>query len=256
MEQIKAALKCKVCLEIFSSRPIILTCCFQTICFDHIAEFKIDAPKDESLVKCKLCNKEILEKEFPTNTIAEEFLRLKISELHFGKGYVKSKSTCDRVKKLLSEVECTVQDPKNFIYESIAVVKNKIDIKREEFKLKIDTESAAMIKQLDELKIECDNNLSTEIFKEKLNALNKNKELINTKLGKWTRGLSLLTNDAYKWESIRSKSVLAYYQMEYLLDGFKRDLMLNKELHLSYPFDLRVTNYDIAKYSFYFVYKS
>ena len=46
MEQIQETLKCKYCLETLSSKPVIITCCFQTICFDHIAAFKSHTAKE------------------------------------------------------------------------------------------------------------------------------------------------------------------------------------------------------------------
>ncbi len=228
MEQIHETLKCKYCLKTFSSRPIILTCCFQTICFDHITELKSDETKETSF-KCKLCDKEIVENIFPTNTIAEEFMKLKLNELDFGKDYTESKASCNCLKDLLEEVESTIKDPKNYIYATISKIKNRIDLKREELKLIIDNDCELMINQLNEFEKECNENLITNEVKEKLDKLNTNKEIFKIELDKWVENLNLLIIDSKRWEMIRSRSVLSFNQMENLLSDFRNDLLMNKE---------------------------
>ena len=239
MYQIKEALKCRFCYETLAYKPIILTCCFQTICFKHITEFKLDSNSaNGSLIKCKLCYKEIQSNEFPANTVAEEFMRLKIIELNFGKDYEMSKLSCDRLKILIDEIEATIKDPKHFIYESISELKSQIDLKREEIKLKIDTKCNAMINELTQFGKECDDNLNTKIFKDKVAMCKKSKNTIQSNLNKWTEDLEILIINTNKWESIRSKSVLTFNQMENLLIGIKNDLMLNKEFKFEFPYNI------------------
>ena len=235
MESILEILTCKYCKEIFKSTPIILNCCSETICQNHIDDFKENHQESFS---CHLCNKIIDQNIFPINKIAENFLKMNLHELNFGDQFNKSKNSCKKLEKVLKDLEDVKRDPENFIFDYVSNIKNDIDLKREELKLKIDKISNNSIKRIEDFEKKCYENLKTYLMGKKIAELNKEIATVKTKLIRWNNDLKLLVIDERNWDEIRLKSALQCNQLENLLNTFKSELILNNDCKFNKSLDI------------------
>ena len=65
----------------------------------------------------------------------------------------------------VNELQNLIEDPFNYIYESVAIPINKIDLEREILKDKIDFQCLLLVENLKKFKIECLSNTKTEGMK-------------------------------------------------------------------------------------------
>ena len=228
MDTVKEILTCKYCMEIYKSTPIILNCCSETICKNHIDEFRDKESDNNDSFVCRLCHTKSHQNAFPVNKIADKFVKMNIQKLEFGDKYNKPKNSCKNLEQLVKEFECIIKDPRNFIYEQISKVKFDIDLKREELKEKIDKISNQMIDKVVQYEKQCYENLSLDSLRINMIDFIGDVEKIKSKLHDWHHELDMLVIDNSKWENIRSKSIIQYNQLESLMNEFKNDLMLNK----------------------------
>ncbi len=236
MEVILEILKCKYCLKMFKSTPIILNCCSETICDDHISEFRSSDKKEA--FKCLLCNSTIEQECFPTNKIAEKFINMNLQNLEFGENYNRPKSCCKSLEVLINQFEDVNKDPENFIFDYVSKIKFQIEIKREELKEKIDRISNDLIKRIETFEIECYENLKSSTMKNKISDFNQEVDKVKEKLANWNHELEILIIDEKNWENIRSKSIILYNQLDNLFENFKSELILNKECKYDVSIDL------------------
>ena len=227
MDPILDILSCKFCMKMFNSTPIVLNCCSETICEDHIKEFRTS--NGNGLFTCMLCNSFNDQACFPTNKIAENLIKMNLQKLEFGENYNVPKNYCKNLEILINQYEDVNKDPKNFIFDYVSKFKFQIDVKREELKEKIDKVSNDLIKRVGNFETECYKNLKSKSMKKKISTFNKELEEIKGKLAKWNDQLKIMIIDEQNWENIRSKSIIKYNQLENLFENFKRELILNKE---------------------------
>jgi hypothetical protein len=94
MSQILDLLKCAFCLDIFTGPPIILPCCYKTVCEHHIENQDESATsKKRKLFTCILCDtSHDMDncKKFASNEIADKILKIEIADKYanFGDIYV------------------------------------------------------------------------------------------------------------------------------------------------------------------------
>ena len=236
MEPILEILTCKYCMKMFKSTPIVLNCCSETICEDHIAEFR--SINSNGSYTCLLCNNHTNQVSFPTNKIAEKFINMKLQQLEFGENYNRTRNYCKNLETLIKQYEDINKDPKNFIFDYVSQKKFEIDVKREELKEKIDKISNHLIKRIENFENECYKNLKSKTMKKKINAFNKELEKVKSKMSSWNNELQIMIIDEQSWENIRSKSIIQYNQLEHLFETFKSELILNKEFKYNKSIEL------------------
>ena len=152
MNKILNAIKCAICNQIIES-PVILSC-NDPICKKHVSN------QSNHLIRCEKCGDKhrIPSNGFQPLPFLEEIIKSEIGQLDFGSVHKEAKKSCESVKDSLNELEALLNDPYFFTYERISELKNSVQLKGEELKLKIDQE---MKKLLDRLRKSTKENLKS-----------------------------------------------------------------------------------------------
>jgi hypothetical protein len=214
MSKLQDILKCAMCKETFTSAPVILNCCYQTVCESHIVNDEVANNKKRKLFTCVLCDTshEMNNKIFVPNKTVEQLLEMElIKEMQIGKeknlGAVYDE-TIKEIKNLemsLQKINDLIKDPENFIYERISFLENCVDLRKENLKERIDKISNEMIQKLKNFQQECYENI------EKLNLENHTRGDLNQiekHLDEWTRDNKrvLMVSDDAKRNEILNKA--------------------------------------------------
>ena len=138
---IKEELTCQYCKNIYN-HPIILGCCFESICKHHIEELVDSSTK----FKCPLCHQENTNTNFKANKLIEELIK---RDLHQFKINPNNERVLNDLKTAIQNLETELKDPENIIYEQISELKRQVDLDRERIKSEIDTLADGFIQQLE-----------------------------------------------------------------------------------------------------------
>lgn len=107
-------------------------------------------------------------------------------------------------------------------------IRNEVELKREELKLKIDQEANRIVQLIDEYEEQCKHNWSTGNFLEKLRELEASIRDIRTKLNEWLNEFNTIDFNEGKWKSIKEKSDRIIIDLEQQVGVLKQDLLLNR----------------------------
>ena len=83
---IKEELTCKYCNEIYSN-PIMLSCCGENICKQHIDELILLSSPNTNKFTCPLCNEENANQNFCVNKLIERLLEKELHKLQIDTKY-------------------------------------------------------------------------------------------------------------------------------------------------------------------------
>ena len=109
MSQIRDLLKCAICKEIFTGTPIILPCCYKTVCEHHIEKQDESATsKKRKLFTCILCEtSHDMDncKKFASNETIENLLNIEIDKFaNLGDIYVHTNNQVKLLKDNFGKV--------------------------------------------------------------------------------------------------------------------------------------------------------
>ena len=184
MDRIRNAIKCAICLEILES-PVILPCS-DTICKKHVTN------QTNDLIRCEKCGIEhsIPTNGFPTLPFLEEIIKSEIGQLDFGSVHKEAKKSCESFEKALKEFEVLLKDPYFYTHGKISELKNIVQLKGEEIKLRIDQEMKKLIDRLEEYERQSKEYLSSNEFKEESNMLESEMKIAQSNLDSWLENLN------------------------------------------------------------------
>ena len=186
MNRIRDAIKCAICLEILES-PVILPCS-DTICKKHVTN------RDSDAIRCEKCG---VEHQIPTNGFTtlpflEEIIKSEIATLDLGSVHKEAKKSCESFEKDLKEFEVLLKDPNFYTHERISELKNSVQLKGEELKLRIDQETKKFIDDLEEYDRKTREYLSSNEFKEESKNLENELKTAQSNLDSWLESLNKL----------------------------------------------------------------
>jgi hypothetical protein len=204
-------LTCKKCKKFFLE-PVLLPC-KKNICKTHIYQ----ESNETNVYKCFFCkdDHQVPENGFIPNETANDIIKL---NLHLNEKTKEANELVDEFDVILSDLLSLGKDPENFIYEYISLTRNKVDLERERFILRINEISDKLLNQLKELENECNLNL-----KDHKNTLMKNFNDINFEQLK-----QLSTN----WKEEFRKPYLDDQRFDNLIDEIKKLLRENRHKNI------------------------
>jgi hypothetical protein len=210
-------LKCAMCKETFTSAPVILNCCYQTVCESHMVNDEVTKSKKRKLFTCALCDTshEMNNKKFVPNKTVQKLLEMElIKEIEIGKEknlgavYDLTNKEIENLELSFHKVNDLIKDPKNFIYERISSLKNSVDLRKEKLKARIDKICGEMIQKLENYQHECFENIKNlNLEKNSRDYLNE----VEKHLDEWTRDnkrVLLVSDDAKRNEILNKASEL------------------------------------------------
>jgi hypothetical protein len=184
MNKIANVVKCSLCHELLES-PVLLPCSCN-ICNKHV----INQNKD--LIRCEKCGVEhqIPTNSFHANNALQMLIKAEIAKLDFGSGHKSAKKSCESVEETFNELKLLLRDPGLYTHEKISELKNIVQLKGQELKLRIDEEMKKLMDRFDEYERESRRYLSTNEFKEESKKLEDELKTTQSNLDSWLECLN------------------------------------------------------------------
>jgi hypothetical protein len=220
-------------MDIFTGRPIILPCCYKTVCEHHIENQDESATsKKRKRFTCILCDTSHDQakcKKFATNETIENLLKIEIGEkfVNLGDVYLQTTNQLKSLEDNFRQVNDLIKDPKNFIYEKIHDLKRDVDLRKEKLKAEIDKTCAEMIAKLDEYQQECYENIpSLKLEENTSDALLQAQKYLD-EVTKDNKKLLIVSDDS-KRKEIQTKAKQLDIDLFVRCENLKEELMMNK----------------------------
>ena len=230
MSKLQDLLKCAMCNQTFTGKPILLDCCNVTICEHHIQD-NLTTNRKRRLFTCSLCEAThhmTNNKKFAPNKTIENLLEIEIvEEFDFGEIFSQTYDEINNLESSSQKINYLIKDPKNYIFKKISKLKRDVDLRREELKVKIDEISNEMIEKLNSFQQECYYNIDKIKIEEKTKDLVKE---IESDLDVWTKDnkrVLLISNDI-KRKEIHTKAIELDTKLFNRLKELKEELMMNQ----------------------------
>jgi hypothetical protein len=232
MSEIQDLLKCALCIDIFTGTPVILPCCYKTVCEHHTEnQDKTVACRKRKLFTCILCEtSHDMDncKKFASNETIEKLLKIQIDMLaNLGDIYVETINQIKSLEENFCKANNLIKDPKNFIFEKIHCIKREADLRKENSKKKIDEIYAEVIAKLDKYQQDCYENIQSLNLEDKFSDV-----LLEAQkyIDEWTKDnnqLLIVANDS-KRKEIQTKVKELDINLFARYETLKEELMMNK----------------------------
>jgi hypothetical protein len=133
IDQAKSLFDCCLCNNMIID-PITLVC-GNTICKDHIDKMIKDSTDKQKVFKCEMCNEEhsVPTGGFVVNKLLQKASEIKFHDFKLSPIFDECKQLIKETKESAAKIEAIANDPESFIYEYFSDLKNKVDLRREEF---------------------------------------------------------------------------------------------------------------------------
>ena len=133
---LKDLLTCNFCNCIFED-PVFLPC-HESICLKHVEEIK---PRDDSAdeIRCPFCAElhQIPSIGFSKNKRFAGLIDREYHKMDFGESHANATKLCKEYERDIGHYENLIKDPEALIHDDVAKLMNKIDLQREESKLRV-----------------------------------------------------------------------------------------------------------------------
>ena len=227
---LKRIFSCNYCNCILKS-PVILPCS-ETICQMHVEKMKIISKDSSSQeINCYFCKREhcIPNDGFPKDLKIAKLIENKFHQMDLGKEHKKAIDSCKEMEKMIDKLENLTKDPKIFLNGYFEKIVNKIDLFREEYKLKIDQWHENCFKEIQNHKKECLSKLQRDLPDENLIISNFkfNLDFCQKKLK-----IPELSNKTYSFQSISSNVESSSLVLEAKFDALQTEFLLGNKYGL------------------------
>ena len=229
IDQAKSLFDCSLCNKIIVD-PIALVC-GNTICKGHIDKMLITKCTNKTtMFKCEMCDKEhcVPEGGFVVNKLLQKASEINFHNFKLSPIFDECKQLIKETKESAAKIEAIANDPENFIYEYFSDLKNKVDLRREELKLKIDEYSNQVVQSIEETqlkftKLSKENNLIKETFDES-----------NSQLNKLIEEFDIFEFNDKRFEELKKKADALRINFDNMAANFKISLLNNKKCLFEY----------------------
>lgn len=222
MDKVLNALKCSNCRSILTS-PVTLPC-GHTICQSHTRV------SDENII-CSECESSHANKNFAVNQALANMIEAQLSSFDFGPKYKECVQSVENVREQLRKNELAVNDSDYFIHESIDKLRNKVVLKSEQLKTRIDEITQELLDDLDMFERECKEEKRHHGIKQNsfVDEFKRQNDAAMESCEKWSNELNELRFDDHKWTTIKEESEKELGALRGKLGQFERELLANNE---------------------------
>ena len=228
MTDLKKVLTCNYCNFIYES-PVILPCA-ETMCEKHVEELKKRNSQVEK-INCVFCKEEHLTPKngFPKD---KSMIKLMNLELHIvDVSHKRAVDCCHNLYEMIEKLENLTQKPESFINEYFDEMTAKIDLTRDENRIKLEKCHENNIKDIDVYKKECLTQLKNL---ESWKSLNSEKDIIkNSKkdLEVWQKKITSPESNKndFTFENIEKNVNNRVEIIKKTIDDLKENLLICRE---------------------------
>lgn len=228
IDQVEDLFDCDLCQQLLIE-PISLRC-GNTICKRHLDYQLNDKSSDGNSIKCMLCHKKhtVPEEGFVVNKLIQNALHIKFNTLKLNPVYDECKKEIEASRERVAKIETMKNDPEIYIYEYFEEIKRKVDLRREDLKLKIDDYSNDIIKSINTTQVVC-----TRLSKD-VNKFSTDIEESKKELDKLIHQFDTIENDEKKFGDIKKNVSGLNQKFSTAIDRYKDSLIRNKEYSFSF----------------------
>jgi uncharacterized UBP type Zn finger protein len=207
--------------------PITLVCGY-TICKSHLDKMINDSTNKKNMFNCEMCNKEhyVPNGGFVINKHIQKALEFKFHDFKPSPIFDECKQIIKETKESADKVQTISNDPENFIYEYFSDLKRKVDLRREELKLKIDEYSDQLVQSIE----------ATYARNYVCTQLSKGKKLMkepfiesNNELNKIIKEFDIFEFNDKKFEELKKKTDVLRIKFNNIMADYKITLLNNKK---------------------------
>lgn len=222
METILKAIQCSECNNVLES-PVFLPCS-HSICKKHTTE-----KKSRENLRCAKCglDHEIPSNGFPLNEALYQIIDAQIGSIDFGCVHKEATESCGKLNRYIQDLENLLNNPSAYIHDEISQLKNQVNLKSEQLKLKIDEETEKLLVKLNDYQTRCENSINIELYLSKKAIYESRKKISSTCLSVWKSELNELKFDESKWKKIAEICNKSIEEFEKRIKAFKKDLLLD-----------------------------
>lgn len=215
MDKFVNASKCVTCREPLR-RPVLLSC-GHLICKSH-------TEVDDEPITCSDCGR--VNKGFVFSQAVSDIVE-QLCKLNFGQQHKETAKSCDELKKQLAKNDQILNDPNYIVYERIDALRNKVLLKSEQLKFRIDEITQELLADLDAHKASCnvrlrDKNNDYEVLKFNFKRQTDEEK---TNLSEYDRVLNELTVNETRWREIQERCDRMVKLMGERFDEFEKVIL-------------------------------
>jgi hypothetical protein len=159
--------------------------CSDSVCKKHVKQ----GAKEFHTLQCDTIHP-IPDAGFPQNKGLAILIDANIQKAKYTSDYTNAFSSFKNLDKAVQDLKLLQRDPYYLINKKISELKNETDIIRDQFKLDIDQQADAIIKELDIYEEECKRNLDMKETTKKLEELTANIDAIESDMERLQKSLN------------------------------------------------------------------
>ena len=222
VDKLKCFLDCDLCNSLLVD-PIVIPC-GNLICKAHLDKL-INTSDEKSSFICGTCKEEhALPKDgFMVNHRLQSLLELGIDAFKASPIFDECKKEIEDARKNMREVELLETNSESYIYGYFEEIKRKIDLRREDIKLKIDEYSDGIIKSVEI------NQMNYIKLSKETNEISVNIEKSKKELSKLMPQFDSLEFNDKKFEDIKKSVAVVNQEFHKIIAEYKDSLIANKE---------------------------
>ena len=125
--------------------------CGKNVCKGHLDELLKNISKEKSFFQCEICQEEhfIPKSGFKVDKRLQRGLEIQLNTLKLTPIFEECKAVIKKGHESVAEIETLKKNSECYIYEYFEDIKRKVDIRREDLKLKIDKYSDEVIQSIE-----------------------------------------------------------------------------------------------------------
>ncbi len=229
IDQAKSLFDCCLCKNMMVD-PIALVC-GNTICKSHLDKMILSRSTDKkNTFKCEMCNKEhyVPDGGFVVNELAQKALEIELHNIKLSPIFNECKQLIKETKESAAKIEAMANDPEGFIYQYFSDLKRKVDLRREELKLKIDECSDQLVQSIENTQLKCtqlskENKLIRDTFNES-----------NSELNKLIKEFDIFEFNDKKFEGLKKEADALRINFDKMTADYKISLLDNKKFSFEF----------------------
>ena len=221
IDQVKHFLDCDHCNNLLVD-PVTIVCGYN-VCKKHLDEL-VENSSEARKFRCLVCPKQhtIPEEGFVVNGRFQKQLDMELNKFIPSQAFEDCKQIINDARDYVSKIEALEKDPEFYIYEYFEDIKRKVDLRREEIKLRVDSCSDEMIRSIENSKENCVR-LAKEGRRLKMD-INKQKKVLDELLERFDR----FDIDEKEFEEIKESVVLLNRRITFKIEEYKCSVVGNK----------------------------
>ena len=153
VDKIKNFFDCDSCHQVLVD-PITIQC-GSNVCKGHLDKLLKNVSKDKSSFQCEICKEEhfIPSSGFKVNKMVQNGLEIQFNTLKLTPIFDECKTVINKARDRVAEIETLEKNSEGYIYEYFEDIKRKVDIRREDLKIKIDKYSDEVIQSIESIQL-------------------------------------------------------------------------------------------------------